>query len=257
MDFSMIVKNLGRTISDNSPVILTGMAVAGSLGSVVLAAQGGMRAQRELDILRSEVEAGRADESLLTLQGKVKTTWKLYIPAGLMTGATVACVIGANSVHTRRNAAIMSAYSLTDKAFQEYKDKVVEQIGEKKEGEVRDEISKDRIESNPPTRETVVLGSGDSLCYDGVTGRYFKSDMQTIRKAINDINEQCLNQVYASQNDFYRLLGLAPIAVGEELGWRSDHLLDIDFSSHLTGDDTPCLSLDYLVGPIRGYYKGY
>jgi len=257
MDFSKIAKNLGRTLSDNSPVILTGMAVAGTVSAAILAAKGGMQAQQELDALLEEVEEGRANEELLTFQGKVKTTWKFYIPAGLMTGATVACVIGAHSVNTRRNAAIMSAYSLTDKAFQEYKEKVVEQLGEKKEQLVRDDIAKDHLESNPPSDTTVVIQGDKTLCYDGVTGRYFESDMQTLRKAVNDINEKCINEVYASQNDFYRLIGLDPIAIGEEIGWRSDHLLDISFSSHLTGDGVPCLSLDYLVGPIRGYYKGH
>lgn len=258
MDLSLAAKNVGRTISDNSPVILTGMAVAGSLGSVVLAAKAGMRAQRELDDLLEEIEAGRADEDLLTFQGKLKTTWKFYIPAGLMTGATVACVIGANSVNTRRNAAIMSAYSLTDKAFQEYKEKVAEKIGEKKEQEVRDDISKDRLEANPPKENSVVVvGDGKQLCYDGMTGRYFQSDMQTIRKAVNDINQQCINEVYASQNDFYRLLDLDPVAIGEEVGWRSDHMLDVSYSSHITGEGVTCLAIDYLVGPIRGYYNGH
>lgn len=258
MDLSLVAKNVGRTLSDNSPVILTGMAVAGSLGSVILAAKGGMEAQRELDVLLEEVEEGRADEALLTFQGKAKTTWKFYIPAALMTGSTIACVIGANSVNTRRNAAIMSAYSLTDKAFQEYKEKVVENLGEKKEQAVRDDIAKDHLEANPPKENSVVVVSdGKQLCYDGVTGRYFQSDMQTVRKAVNDINEKCINEVYASLNDFYREIDLDPVVIGEEVGWRSDHLMSVDFSSHLTGDNVPCLSIDYLVGPIRGYYKGH
>lgn len=256
MDFAKLARNVGRTINDNSPLILTGMAVAGTVGSTILAARGGMRAQHELNILQEEVDEGRADVNLLTFKGQLQTTWKFYIPAGIMVGATIACVIGANSVNTRRNAAIMSAYTLTDKAFQEYKEKVVEQIGEKKEQSVRDEIHKDRLEKNP-NKEVVVIGDGKTLCYDGMTGRYFQSDMQTIRRAMNDINQKCMNEVYASQNDFYSLLGLDPVAIGEEVGWRSDHLLDVEFSSHLTGDDVPCLSLDYRVGPIRGYYKGY
>lgn len=258
MDLSLVAKNLGRTISDNSPAILTGMAVAGTLGSAVLAAQGGMKAGEELRLLRLDVQEGWEEDEQLTFQGKFKKTWKFYIPAGLMVGATAACVIGANSVNTRRNAAIMSAYSLTDKAFQEYKEKVVEKLGEKKEQEVRDDISKDRLDSNPPKDNSVVVVSdGKTLCFDEMTGRYFESDMQSIRRAVNDINEKCINEVYASQNDFYRLLGLNPVAIGEEIGWRSDHLLDVSFSSHLTGDDVPCLSIDYLVGPIRGYYKGF
>lgn len=258
MDFAAIAKNVGRTLSDNSPVILTSMAVAGTLGSVILSAKAGMRAEQELEILNTEVAEGRASEELLTFQGKVKTTWKLYIPAGLMTGATIACVIGAHSVNTRRNAAIMSAYSLTEKAFQEYKDQVVQQIGEKKEQEVRDAVAKTRMDENPPKDNAVIMvSSGKQLCYDAATGRYFQSDMQSIRRAVNDINAKCLNEVYASQNDFYDLLGLPSVAVGEDLGWTSDHPLDVMFSSHLTGDDIPCLVMDYRVGPVRGYHRAY
>lgn len=258
MDFARIAKNVGKTLSDNSPVILTGMAVAGTLGSVIMGVKAGMKTELYLNDLACEIEVGRASEELLQPVEVAKATWKYYIPAGLMTGATIACVIGANSVHTRRNAAIMSAYSLTDRAFQEYKDKVVEQIGEKKEQAVRDEVAKDRLEKNPVSdREVVVLGKGDTLCYDGLTGRYFRSDMETIRRAMNDINQKCINEVYASQNDFFREIGLDPVGIGEEVGWRSDHLLDISFSTHLSGDGIPCLCLDYLVGPIRGYYRGH
>lgn len=250
MDFSLIAKNVTRTLADNSPVILTGMAVAGTVTTAVFASKAGAQATRVIEDLEQTVGED------LPVTEHAKAVWKLYIPSAAMGAATIACIISANSINTRRNAAIMSAYSLTDAAFKEYKEKVVEQIGEKKEQTVREEIGKARIENNPVSeREVVVLGKGDTLCYDGVTGRYFRSDMETIRKAVNDINQKCINEVYASQNDFYSEIGLNPTALGEELGWRSDHMLDISFGTHLADDGVPCLSLDYLLGPIRGYYR--
>lgn len=250
MDISKAAKTATKAVSDNSPAILTGFAVAGTFTTALFTAKASSRAT--LRLLELDYDGD------FTPKEQVQATWRFYIPAVSMGVATTACILGAHSIHTRRNAAIMTAYSLTDKAFQEYKEKIVETIGEKKEGEARDAISKDRLDSTPLNKgDVVVLNSGRSLCYDEVTGRYFKSDMETIRRAVNNINQQCNNEAYASQNDFYREIGLDPIAIGEELGWRSDHHLDIRFTSHISGDGEPCLALDYRVGPIRGYYKGH
>lgn len=257
MNISNLAKNVGQTLSNNSPVILTGMAVAGTVSSAILSAKGGMQArvaleERDNELLESGVEDRTRKEEFID---DVKTTWKFYIPAGLMTGATVACVIGAHSINNRRNAAIMTAYSLTDRAFQEYKEHIVETIGEKKEQAAREELGKKHLDNNPVTQNTIILGEGDHLCYDQATGRYFNSTMEKIRRAVNDINERCISQVYASHNDFYEHLGLPPIGLGEELGWRDTHLMNVSFSTHLTSDAKPCLVLDYTVGPVNSYYR--
>lgn len=249
MNISTLAKNAGQTLSKNSPVILTGMAVAGTVTTAVFASKAGAKATREIEDL--EQTAGEE----LPVSEHVKAVWKLYIPAAAMGSATIACIIGAHSINTRRNAAIMTAYSLTDRAFQEYKEHIVETIGEKKEQAAREELGKKHLDKNPVTQNTIILGEGDHLCYDQATGRYFNSTMEKIRRAVNDINEKCIGQVYASHNDFYEALGLPPIGLGEELGWRDTHLMSVNFSTHLTSDDKPCLVLDYLVGPVNSYYR--
>ena len=61
--------------------------------------------------------------------------------------------------------------------------------------------------------------------------------------------------MYASHNDFYRLIGLPGTTYGEEVGWRTDNMMDLEYSSHLAEDGRPCLCIEYHVAPVRNYYK--
>lgn len=88
---------------------------------------------------------------------------------------------------------------------------------------------------------------------DGFSGRYFTSTMERIRKAQNDLNYKLLNEVYASLNDLYEYLDLDPIGAGDELGWTSNHQLDLSFSSTLTEGGHPCLVINFRNEPLANY----
>lgn len=62
----------------------------------------------------------------------VKAAWKPYIPAAITGSLSVACLVGASRVNFKRNAALATAYTLSEKVLKDYKDSVVETIGEKK-----------------------------------------------------------------------------------------------------------------------------
>lgn len=247
---TQLVKGARKYAVDNSPAILTAIGVAGVVTTAIFAAKGSALAT--VDIIHAESE--RTDA--LTFKEKALLTWKSYIPALSIGAATIACIVGANTVSTRRNAALISVYTLTETAFKEYKDKVVETIGENKETKVRDAIAQDRMDkSGLDNREIIITGKGEVLCYDGISGRYFECDMETIRKAQNDINHQVLNDSYASLNDFYHMIGIKDTSMGEDLGWNTDRLLEIVFNAVLTDDGRPCMGLDYSVQPTAGYHK--
>lgn len=242
--------DIRKLVSDNLPLILTTTAVTGVVSTTVLAVAATPKALRDIWDAESE------QEDPITPLEKVKLTWGYYAPAVVVGGLTVAAIVGIHSVHARRQAAVLGLLSLTEKAYSEYRTKVVETIGENKDKAIRDEVAKDRIENDPvSSHEVIITGAGQHLCYDSITGRYFESDIESIRRAVNDINAQCLNEMYASQNDFYRLINLPLTPFGEEIGWRHDHLLDVSFSAHIAENGRPCLSLDYGLQPIRGYHK--
>lgn len=255
-----LIKNVRLAAKKNSPQILTGIGIAGMITTAVMAVRATPKAmslieQREDEWMQEHLGDVEASYKELPKIEAVKAAWTCYIPSMIVGGLSVACLIGASSVNLRRNAALATAYSLSESALKEYQEKVIEEIGEKKETEIRDRIAKDRIDRNPISRNEVVLTEkGETLCYDMISGRYFKTDIDKLRKAENDLNRQMRDDIYVSLNEFYDAIGLDPVKIGENIGWNIDKgYIDLSFSSQLTEDGKPCLVLDYKVGPNYDY----
>lgn len=249
--FSNLIHTTGKMFEKHSPEILTGIGIAGMLTTTVMAVRVTPKA---LELINGEKELRNEP---LTKVEIVKVAWKCYIPAAITGTASIACLIGANSVNTKRNAALVTAYKLSESAFSEYQEKVVETIGEKKEKEVKDKIAKERIEKDPVERHEVIFtDKGDTLCYDVISGRYFRSDVDKIRKIENFLNKRMLDESYISLNDFYYELGLNGTTVGEQIGWNvEDGLIEMDFSAQLSKDDMPCIVVNFKNAPRYDYEK--
>lgn len=244
-----VVNKVLGTLGKHSPTILTGLAITGVVSTAIFAAKVTPKACQLLD----EAEAKKGEE--LTLKEEFLTVWKLYIPCVVMGSLTILCIVGANSINLKRNAAIAGAYSLAEAGLKEYQAKVIETIGEKKAQGIVDSLRQDRVNQNPPTDNSIIFtGSGETLCYDSISGRYFKSDMETIRKKLNDMNIDLIRDNYVSLNEMYDELGLPHTKLGDNMGWCVDQgTIAFDYSSALTPDGRPCLVLDYIVGPFYGY----
>jgi hypothetical protein len=250
MILSRVAKQTEKFVQDNSPAILTAIGVVGTVATAYLTGRASFKAA---ELIHDEDVILRAkQEPLLTPREKVALVWKCYIPAATNGALTVASIVCANRIGTRRAAAMAAAYSLSERAFVEYKDKVVEKFGENREREMRDELAQDRVDRNP-NNEVVIVGTGEVLCYDMYSGRYFESSMEEIKKATNDTNYRIINDGFASLGDFYDRLGLSATKYSEEIGWNTDHPLEVVFSTTMSDDSKPCLALDYRTVPTRGF----
>lgn len=246
------VKDACKTVSKHSPEILVAAGITSMVGATILGVKYTPKALKLIEA--AEEKKGET----LTPKEKVKTCWKCYIPSATTGLIGVACIIGASNVTARRSAALATAYKLSETALSEYREKVVETIGEKKEQAVRDLVAKEKVEKTPVIKnEVIVTDKGNTLCYDSISGRYFKSDIEKINKAVNTVNKRMLYNTYISLNEFYDELGLGHTVLGEDLGWNveRDKLLDIYFSSQIADDGTPCLVMEYEVTPKYDYYK--
>lgn len=249
LNVSKLIKDAQSFASKHSPEILTGIGIAGMVTTTILAVKATPKA------LMAMRDAEYEKEDSLTVPEKVKACWKHYVPAAITGAASVACLVGASSVNLRRNAALATAYKLSETALNEYREKVIETIGEKKEEIVRDKVNKERLEKNPVNKnEVIITGKGDTLCYDTLFGRYFSSDIDKIKRAINELNRELINNMYVSLNEFYDMLGLDHIEIGDDLGWKiDDGMIDVYFGSQLASDGRPCITLEYSVAPKYGY----
>ena len=237
-------------VSKHSPEILTAIGISGMIGTTVLAVKGTPKALKLIEQKKQE-----ENKDKLTPVEVVKTTWKCYLPAAVTCVSSTLCLIGANSVHARRHAALATAYKISESAFNEYREKVVETIGEKKENAIQDSIDKDHIEKNPVANsEVIYTGHGHTLCFDPWSGRHFESDIDRIRKAENDINKRMLHDITgcASLNDFYDELNLPRTEVGDIVGWNVYNLIDIRIGSQVD-DGRPCIVVGHNHKPDYEY----
>lgn len=272
-DIGILLKRFGKVAAENSPAILTAVGATGVLTTAYFT---GRAAYKSVDVLKEAEEAKeeefqgqRAAEELegdiqeetpetqmhaepLTFQEKAGAVWKLYVPAAASATLTITAIICAARINDRRTAAIASAYSALEKGYSEYRAKNIEKLGKKKEQELRDEIAQDRVNANPPTKVQVQLvGEGNVLCFDEHTGRYFSSDMQSLRRAENDLNFRIRNEDAASLSDYFDALGIKHTTGSDNLGWRDK----VEFRITTTVSDTaygerPCFSIEFSRLPV-------
>lgn len=244
-----IIKSARAAMKKHSPEILTGIGIAGMITTTILAVRATPKA---LILIGDKKEELGTDE--LTKMETVKAAWPCYIPSALIGTASVLCLIGASSTNLRRNTALATAYTLSETTLKEYQEKVVEAIGEKKEQSIREQVAKEKMIKNPVREVILTERGGNTICYDCISGRYFKSDIDTITKIVNKLNRQMRDEMDISLNEFYYELGLDGVKIGDDLGWNIDNgYIDIDFSSHLDANGTPCLVLNYQVAPVYDY----
>ena len=241
-------------MSKRSPEILTGLGIAGMVTTTVLAVRATPKALELIEQKKKEL-----CEDVITPTDVVKTAWKPYVPAAVTGAVSIACLVGASSVNARRNAALYSAYKLSETALSEYKEKVVETIGEKKEQVVREKIAKDKVDNNPPTGNNIIICGGETLFYDPISGRYFESSKDKIEKTENELNKQMLQGMfgYITLNEFYDEIGLPQVSLGDDLGWNIDHgMIDVTLTdAKVSEDGKPAIVLDYHVAPRYDYNK--
>lgn len=243
IDFASGFNFLKKFASQNSTQLLTGTAIAGVGATAYLAAKAGARASHHLEYKQSKTEEP------LSLEDKIRSTWRFFIPTFGSAGLTISAVIFAQRINERRAAALAGLYALSEKALLDHKDKVEELLGAEKAREVEHRVTQDRIDKTSGTSEVIILGTEETLVYDAWSGRYFKSSENTIMQAQNSFNNSVLSDNFMTANEFYSTLGLDYIDAGNEVGWTPDYMVDIHIGTHKTVDGKPCLSIEHRYPP--------
>lgn len=261
-----LMTNLTEFTNKNSPSLLTGAGVAGVFITAYMAYKAGPKAKEILDSHANYI----SDHPDLTKEEKrevtkylVKDMAPVVLPTIGMATATSAAIIGANSVSSKRIAVLSAAYSMSESALKEYQAKVTEMLDEKKVKKIKEGIAQDKLKKQHVNAENaqdvIMTGNGDVLCMDAYSGRLFRSNAQKIGEAINHLSADLQTDMYVSLNDFYDLLGLKQVPMGDDFGWNIDDLvrgqLEIDITACLTDDKQPCLVVDYNISPREDYRR--
>ena len=252
----------------NSPAILTCFAVGGVIGTAVSTANAVIESRdyirahemdEELKVEKIEQTVNAAGEKYedhfvyyrqRTFAEKVKLTWKIWIVPIFIGGSTIGCIIGSNRISTKRNLALAAAYSMSEEAAKEFRDKVTDMMGEKKVEKIDNAIMQDKITNQPVLEENIThTQHGDQLMYDSWSGRYFRSGQNEVEKKVNMLNKSMMVHCEDSYvNDYYELIGLPSVPMGEKFGWPfkfkdKNPDVTVKFYPAMSNQGEPCIGV--------------
>lgn len=239
INFKMIddgIKVFAKLVKTHAPEIMTGTGIILGGVTVVLAVKETPKALEKIKADSSKNHDG--DENAYTKVEAVKSAWKYYIPAAVTGAASVGLIVGAGVVNAKRVASLGTVYVLTKDAFNEYKDKVKEVVGDKKAEEVETRISEDHVSKVSAADILHCPGTGDMIFMEPYSGRVFRSSWRKLADVQNQMNSEMIHTGWITLNDFNYLVGLESNKIGDMLGWHIDknNIVHFMYDSVLSGE---------------------
>lgn len=232
-------------VQQKSPTLLLGAGVVGVIGTVVLASRATLQLDEVIDkfetrkkmmhdLLETVPEdytpAKAKSDSLLIHTKLVTDVVKLYGPAVVLGSLSIAALVGSHVILSRRNAGLIAAYTAIDKAFKEYRSRVVADQGEEKDLEYMYESNTREVYSEgkkgePKVEEIKTFGTGRSpysVVFDADNlnwGPVPETNVFFLRQQQQYCNDRLRARGHLFLNDVYRELGFPDTEAGAVTGW--------------------------------------
>lgn len=264
MSKAELVNSVTRTFSraalkvkKHSPEILIVAGVVGVVGSAVLACKATLKVnevvdktKEDLDEIHSATENGvtkageeyteedcKKDTAVVYVQTGVKLA-RLYAPAVIIGGLSITAILAGHNITRQRNLALAAGYTAIDKAFKDYRGRVVERFGEALDKELRYNIKTEEVEeivTNDDGSETVVKKTVETVDPNEISlyARFFDDgckgwtkDPEFNLKYLKDqqryANDLLKSRGHLFLNEVYDLLGMDRCKAGQVVGWIYD-----------------------------------
>jgi len=172
MNFNQLLGTATHFLKVNSVVISSVAAGVGTVATAYFTAKASFKAA---EVIRAnEVENVPSESTRERTWHRAKLVWKLYVPPALA-GVSTLCFIGAaNRFAARKTMAVTSALTVAQQSYSAYRDKVVEELGKRKDQSIRDKVVAEQVEKHPaPTQLVLGAAPGKVLCCELYTMRYF------------------------------------------------------------------------------------
>jgi Family of unknown function (DUF6353) len=211
------------------------------------------------DVFYTDEEMSR-DLTVISVRGVGKIV-KLYAPAVILGGVGVVCLTRSHQILKDRNMALTAAYVAVEKAFSNYRQRVIEKYGEAEDREMRYGAEEVDIidEETGKVISTVVAEEGEPSGY----ARWFDDENPNwngppqdeynwlfLRTQQNWANDVLRARGHIFLNEVYGMLGLSHTSAGAAVGWIYDYTnknIDnyVDFGCWGENDGQP---LDFFNG---------
>lgn len=232
------VEKLTKTLTENSPTILTIFGSVGLVTTVGLAIRATVKATRIVDEHKEEID--QMPQKQYKAVETVRLTWKCYVPVTVVGGISLCCIIGANSINIKRNAALIATYVATEDKLKGCQNWITEAIAGKPE-------KKDEGESEKKDDKPLIFDGHKYLCKDEFSGRFFETTLSQIRAAESRLNQMMTYEYRVTVNGLYTELDLEHIEAAEHFGWdleRGDQV-QINIDAEMNEQHGPIMLITY------------
>lgn len=157
-----------RSISAHSPELLMILGTAGVIGGTIVVAKQTTKVEDELEDIRTEQsdlkymhrthpddmdEKEYKKELFAIKRGAALKVAKIYAPGVLLIGGGIACYFSAFGIMKKRQGILVASLAAANKAFEEYRARVIEDQGVEKDKEYlyglkKEKITTDTIDDN-------------------------------------------------------------------------------------------------------------
>ena len=237
-----VTSRVGRQIliaQKHSPRILFVGGVVGVVGTTVLACKATLKLDEVLEEhqkstfdIQAEQHPSYSDKDRKRDQAyvyvrTVSKIGKLYAPAIGLGVVSVGALTGSHVVLSKRNVALTAAYGALEKGFEEYRARVVADVGEDKDREYRYGSETREIQTkNGKTKEIVTVKPGNPSIYARYFDEYSTSwqrqpeyNLIFLKCQQNYANDLLHSRGHVFLNEVYDMLGIERSKAGAVVGW--------------------------------------
>lgn len=197
----------------------------------------------------------------MTKKEVVQECWKFYIPAAVLGGGTIACILGSNMLSRKEIASLSAAYMALGKSYQQYRRQVAERIGAEEEEKLRMEAAQEtKAEDVQRDKDGDVI----RLFYEPASKRYFHATMSRVIEASYYFSRELATNGCISVNEWCNYLCADELTItpeGDQMGWCIDQLIydwdaywmDFEYDKQMTDDGLECYYLAPALDPVENY----
>ena len=237
-------------VKKHSPEILIGVGIVSIIAGTVVACKATLKVDEVLAEAENNFEAVREvledkpesytqedaakDRTIIYVQTGVKLV-KMYAPAVALSVVGIACIMKSHKIMTKRNATLLAAYKVVEKAYDDYRERVIQDVGTDKDFEYRhgvkkETVTKETVDENgkkKKTKETIsVVDSTDPSEYSRFFDEYSTQWVNTpeynlifLKCQQNYANDKLKARGHLFLNEVYEMLGIPHSQAGAVVGW--------------------------------------
>lgn len=237
-----------------SPEILLTAGIISGAAALVFAVKETLRAEEVLDEHERKMneiegaltlaETGEAeytadDAKKDKVKAYVQTGWamaKLYAPSVIFSVLATSCILTSHGIMRKRNIALAASLATVRTAFDEYRARVVRDLGKpmdehflydtvKKEIEVEKEGENGKVKKTKESYDLPVATSAYSRFFDESNPNYEKDGSANyffVMSQLKHLQNKLIANGYLFLNDAYKALGFPITIAGQSAGWIYD-----------------------------------